>query len=372
MIGATVAGTVAVLVALVDQGPITALLMLGGVIAGAADRGPRAPAVPDGPLRLGAPARRDRRDRLRRARRRHRRRAGRRPARRGRQRRRPAPRRATPRSGRTTRTRRSRTTSRPGPTTPPERRRPARDDPGQDRPMTHRLADRPRGPVTPRRHRGGPRGARAASPSTRRWRSRAGSPRSPAARSASSARTSSAPAPSRSAAPTCGSPGSRAEERAARRRRRLGRQPRPGRRARRRSCSASSATVFMPEGAPIPKEKATRGYGADVRLPRPLPRRGAGRGPAVRRRDRGGADPPLRPRRHRRRPGHLRARDPRAGARRRAPWWCRPAAAACWPASRSRSRRMRPDVRVVGVQAEGAAAYPRLARRRRARSRWSR
>ncbi|MEO5851983.1 MAG: AI-2E family transporter [Nocardioides sp.] len=32
MIGATVAGTVAILVALVDQGPITALLMLGGVI----------------------------------------------------------------------------------------------------------------------------------------------------------------------------------------------------------------------------------------------------------------------------------------------------------------------------------------------------
>lgn len=32
MVGATVAGTVAVLVALVDQGPITALLMLGGVV----------------------------------------------------------------------------------------------------------------------------------------------------------------------------------------------------------------------------------------------------------------------------------------------------------------------------------------------------
>ena len=32
MIGATVAGTVAILVALVDQGPITALLMLGGVV----------------------------------------------------------------------------------------------------------------------------------------------------------------------------------------------------------------------------------------------------------------------------------------------------------------------------------------------------
>ena len=32
MVGAAVAGTVAVLVALVDQGPLTALLMLGGVI----------------------------------------------------------------------------------------------------------------------------------------------------------------------------------------------------------------------------------------------------------------------------------------------------------------------------------------------------
>ena len=32
MVGATVAGTVAVLVALVDQGPVTALIMLGGVI----------------------------------------------------------------------------------------------------------------------------------------------------------------------------------------------------------------------------------------------------------------------------------------------------------------------------------------------------
>jgi predicted PurR-regulated permease PerM len=32
MVGATVAGTVAILVALVDQGPVTALFMLGGVI----------------------------------------------------------------------------------------------------------------------------------------------------------------------------------------------------------------------------------------------------------------------------------------------------------------------------------------------------
>ena len=71
MVGAFVAGTVAVLVALVDQGPVTALLMLGGVDPGPADRGPRPPAVPDGPLRLRAPARRDRRDRRRRDRRRH-------------------------------------------------------------------------------------------------------------------------------------------------------------------------------------------------------------------------------------------------------------------------------------------------------------
>ena len=81
MIGAFVAGTVAVLVALVDQGPITALLMLAGVVARPADRGPRPAAVPDGPLRLGAPARRDRGDRARRARRRHPGRPGRRTAR---------------------------------------------------------------------------------------------------------------------------------------------------------------------------------------------------------------------------------------------------------------------------------------------------
>jgi threonine dehydratase len=32
------------------------------------------------------------------------------------------------------------------------------------------------------------------------------------------------------------------------------------------SLLGTKATVFMPEGAPIPKEKATRGYGADVRF----------------------------------------------------------------------------------------------------------
>ena len=39
------------------------------------------------------------------------------------------------------------------------------------------------------------------------------------------------------------------------------------------------ATVFMPEGAPIPKEKATRGYGAEVRFHGAQRRRGARRGP---------------------------------------------------------------------------------------------
>ena len=39
------------------------------------------------------------------------------------------------------------------------------------------------------------------------------------------------------------------------------------------------ATVFMPEGAPIPKEKATRGYGADVVFEGQLHRPGAARRP---------------------------------------------------------------------------------------------
>ena len=71
MIGAFVSGTVAVLVALVAQGPFTALLMFGVVVARAAARGARAAAVPDGPLRLRAPARRDRRHRAGRDRGRH-------------------------------------------------------------------------------------------------------------------------------------------------------------------------------------------------------------------------------------------------------------------------------------------------------------
>ena len=43
-------------------------------------------------------------------------------------------------------------------------------------------------------------------------------------------------------------------------------QPRAGRRLRRRRCSGPRATVVMPEGAPLPKVEATRGYGAEVIL----------------------------------------------------------------------------------------------------------
>ena len=102
------------------------------------------------------------------------------------------------------------------------------------------------------------------------------------------------------------------------------------------------STVFMPEGAPIPKEKATRGYGADVVFEGSVLEEAlAG---ARRFADETGAvlDPPVRPRRHRRR-GRARSAwrcSSRHPTCRRC--WCRPAAAGCWPGSRSRSRRCAP------------------------------
>ena len=102
------------------------------------------------------------------------------------------------------------------------------------------------------------------------------------------------------------------------------------------------ATVFMPEGAPIPKERATRAYGADVVFEGSVLEEALAAAPTLRRGDRSGADPPLRPRRHRRRAGHLRSGGARAGTRRAAPCWCRPAAAGSSPGSRSRSRRSAP------------------------------
>ena len=74
------------------------------------------------------------------------------------------------------------------------------------------------------------------------------------------------------------------------------------------------STVFMPEGAPIPKEKATRGYGADVVFHGRYLEDSLAAARAFAERDRRGPDPPVRPRRHRRRAGHARARGAGAGA----------------------------------------------------------
>ena len=131
----------------------------------------------------------------------------------------------------------------------------------------------------------------------------------------SSARTCSAPARSRSAAPTCGSPGS---------------TPRSGP-AGVVAASAGNhaqgvalaaqllgirATVFMPErraaaeGRARPAATAPTCTWSARRSTRAL---AAAR--AFAERDRRGAHPPVRPRRRHRRPGHRRAGDPRAGAR---------------------------------------------------------
>ena len=86
----------------------------------------------------------------------------------------------------------------------------------------------------------------------------------------SSARTSSAPARSRSAAPTPGSRGCRRRSGPA------GSSP-PARATTRRASRSPAqllgirSTVFMPDGAPIPKVQATRAYGAEVRVRRTAP-----------------------------------------------------------------------------------------------------
>ena len=54
-----------------------------------------------------------------------------------------------------------------------------------------------------------------------------------------------------------------------------------------------AATVVMPEGAPLPKVEATRGYGAHVVLHGKLRGRRPGRGPRLRGADRRRLHPPL-------------------------------------------------------------------------------
>ena len=224
------------------------------------------------------------------------------------------------------------------------RNRPACDRvlrPRAPRVLTHPSTDTPalatiRGPdASPWPTSRPPRRSSTESRSGPRWRSRAGWRPWSRVRSCSSARTSSAPARSRSAAPTCACPGSPLRSAPAA-------WSRPRRATTRRAsrspprCSGIKATVFMPEGAPIPKVNATRGYGADVRFEGEYLTQALRRRAGVRRGDRGGVHPPLRPPRHRRRAGHRRPRDPRAGARGRRPCWCRPVAAACSPGWRSR------------------------------------
>ena len=116
------------------------------------------------------------------------------------------------------------------------------------------------------------------------------------------------------------------------------------------------ATVFMPEGAPIPKERATAGYGADVASGPPSTRRWSRRDGSPR--DRRGAR-------------STRSTTPTS--------WPARARSASRSSSSARAcetvvvptggggllagiavavKATRPDIRVIGVQAEGAAAYP--------------
>ena len=164
-----------------------------------------------------------------------------------------------------------------------------------------------------RRRPGGPGAARRASSADTPVRGLPAAVRTASAgRSRSSARTSSAPARSRSAARTSASPGcpprsARAGVVAAS----------AGNHAQGVALAASllgcTATVFMPEGAPLPKVAATdgvrrrrSGLHGDTVDEALRGRRGLRRG------DRRGAHPPVRPPRHRRRAGHGRPGDPRA------------------------------------------------------------
>ena len=117
------------------------------------------------------------------------------------------------------------------------------------------------------------------------------------------------------------------------------------------------ATVYMPEGSAIPKANATRGYGAEVRFFGEYLTQALVAAQAFA--DETGAVL-IHPFDH----TDIVAGQGTAGVEilQQAPrpprCWCRLEAAVCLRASRPRSRRLRPDVRVVGVQAEEAAAYP--------------
>ncbi len=190
----------------------------------------------------------------------------------------------------------------------------------------------------------------------RRWRSRAGSPSWSAARCGSRPRTSSAPARSRSAAPTCGSPGSPPRSGPAAWSC-LGRQPRPGRGPRRASARHLGHRVHArgradPQGARHPRLRRRRGLLQGTtsrrRWSRPTARRAATGAVLIHPFD------------------HA---DVMAGQGTLGlevleqlpdvpPCWCPPAGAGCWPGSPLAVKGLRPDVQGRGVQAADAAAYP--------------
>ena len=136
------------------------------------------------------------------------------------------------------------------------------------------------------------------------------------------------------------------------------RQPRAGRRAGRAGCSGATATVFMPEGAPMPKVAATRAYGAEVAA-------SSGR-PSTRRWSRPRSSPSetgavlIHPFDH----PDIVAGQGTVGleileqcpdvAHRRG----RAGGGGLLAGIAAAVKALRPDVRVVGVQAEGAAAFP--------------
>ncbi len=181
-------------------------------------------------------------------------------------------------------------------------------------------------------------------------------PRS-APRSSSSARTSSAPGRSRSAAPTPGWPGC-----PTRRRRAASSRRAPATTPRASPSPAQllgiDVKVYMPHGAPMPKISATKAYGADDRVGRHDRRRVPRRGPRVGGRQRRGPHPPVRPPRHRGRAGHLPGSRSSSSAPRCGPSSSAPAAAGCSPGSRppcGRSPR-RADRRRAGRGGRGIPA----------------
>ena len=121
-----------------------------------------------------------------------------------------------------------------------------------------------------------------------------------------------------------------------------------------------------------PRSRPPAAYGAEVALRRghASTRRWSRRRSSPRA-DRGGVHPPLRPRRHHRRPGHRRAGDPRAVPRRARPSWSAPAAAGWSPGSRRRSR---PCARRAGRRraGRGRGGLPRPRSRPGTRWRWRR